>query len=92
MSDSDEFIKKTNKDVKDWMESFYVDGANTGFDLHCLWAWQEQERRHRAIENDLISALEEVFIIGERLVSDVYGSEFVRSAKAAIVKARGNEQ
>lgn len=44
------------------------------------------------VTNDLLSALEEVFIIGDRLVSDVYGSEFVAKAKAAIAKARGIEQ
>ena len=40
---------------------------------------------------ELLAALEEVFIIGDRLVSDVYGTDFVRSAKAAIAKARGQQ-
>lgn len=44
--DSDKFICKTNDDVNEWMDTFYVDGRNAPFNLHCLWAWQEQERRH----------------------------------------------
>lgn len=38
---------------------------------------------------ELLGALKEVFIIGDRLVSDVYGDEFVEKARAAIAKAEG---
>jgi hypothetical protein len=59
MSDSTEFLVKTNNDVDAWMEEFYVDGKKAPFRLYCQWAWQEQERRHRAIEADLIKALQD---------------------------------
>lgn len=38
---------------------------------------------------DLLEALKEVFVIGDRLVDDVYGTEFVEKARAAIAKAEG---
>lgn len=38
---------------------------------------------------ELLEALKEVFVIGDRLVDDVYGREFVEKAKAAIAKAEG---
>lgn len=38
---------------------------------------------------DLLAALKEVFIIGDELVKDVYGYEFVEKAQAAIKKADG---
>ena len=38
---------------------------------------------------DLLEVVREVFVIGDRLVDDVYGYEFVKKAKAAIVKATG---
>lgn len=41
------------------------------------------------VKSELLEALEEVFVIGDRLVSDVYGHEFVEKARAAISKARG---
>ena len=47
--DSDKFICKTNDDVNEWMDEFYVDGRDASFNLHCLWAWQEQERRHGSL-------------------------------------------
>lgn len=47
--DSDKFIRKTNDDVNEWMDEFYVDGRDASFNLHCLWAWQEQERRHGSL-------------------------------------------
>lgn len=37
---------------------------------------------------ELLAALEEVFVIGDRLVSDVYGYEFVGKARSAIAKAK----
>jgi hypothetical protein len=40
---------------------------------------------------ELLEALKEVFIIGDRLVSDVYGDEFVEKARAAIAKAEGTK-
>jgi hypothetical protein len=41
---------------------------------------------------ELLAALQEVFVIGDRLVSDVYGHEFVEKARAAIQKATNKEQ
>jgi uncharacterized NAD-dependent epimerase/dehydratase family protein len=38
---------------------------------------------------ELLEALQEVFMIGDRLVSDVYGYEFKEKARAAIAKATG---
>lgn len=38
---------------------------------------------------ELLEALKEVFVIGEKLVDDVYGYEFRQMAKAAIAKATG---
>jgi hypothetical protein len=46
---------------------------------------------HDVIASDLLEALQEVFVIGDRLVDDVYGYEFVQKAKAAIAKALGHE-
>lgn len=44
-SDSHEFLIKTNREVDEWMDSFYTDGRKAEFRSHCQWAWQEQERR-----------------------------------------------
>ena len=44
-------------------------------------------RRLHAVNADLLESLQEVFVIGDRLVSDVYGGEFVEKARAAIAKA-----
>ena len=41
---------------------------------------------------ELLALLQEVFSIGDRLVDDVYGHEFVQNAKAAITKATGAAQ
>jgi hypothetical protein len=41
------------------------------------------------INAELLDALTDVFAIGDRLVSDVYGREFVEKARAAITKAKG---
>ncbi|MNQ48352.1 hypothetical protein D3C85_622280 [compost metagenome] len=51
--DSHEFLVKTNKEVDEWMDSFYVEGRKADHRLHCQWAWQEQERR----KEKLIDAL-----------------------------------
>lgn len=42
----------------------------------------------RAVNAELVEALTEVFSIGDRLVSDVYGGEFVHEARAALAKAK----
>ena len=42
----------------------------------------------RAVNAGLVEALTEVFSIGDRLVSDVYGGEFVHEARAALAKAK----
>jgi hypothetical protein len=53
-SDSLEFLVKTNREVDEWMDSFYTDGHKAEFRSHCQWTWQEQERR----KAKLIEALE----------------------------------
>jgi hypothetical protein len=40
---------------------------------------------------ELLAALQEVFVIGDTLVSDVYGYEFKEKARAAIAKATGEQ-
>ncbi|WP_321905174.1 hypothetical protein [Paraburkholderia tropica] len=50
---------------------------------------QVANARLMAASPELFEALQEVFAIGERLVSDVYGSEFVGKARAALAKALG---
>lgn len=57
-ADSSEFIIKTNKEVDEWMDTFYVEGRKAEFRLYCKWAWQEQERRRCALMDELIHALE----------------------------------
>ena len=68
--DSDKFICKTNDDVNEWMDTFYVEGRNAPFNLHCLWAWQEQERRH----GELIAEVERLSF-REKMLSE-YGCEY----------------
>lgn len=68
--DSDKFICKTNDDVNEWMDTFYVEGRNALFNLHCLWAWQEQERRH----GELIAEVERLSF-REEMLSE-YGCEY----------------
>ena len=68
--DSDKFICKTNDDVNEWMDTFYVEGRNALFNLHCLWAWQEQERRH----GELIAEVERLSF-REKMLSE-YGCEY----------------
>jgi len=83
MKGRSEFIQKTNDDVNAWMDEFYVDGRNADFRLHCQWSWQEQERRHNAIEDDLILALKNLM---SRLDPHDYPDE-QDAAKKAIAKA-----
>jgi hypothetical protein len=45
-------------------------------------------RRLHALNAQMLEALQEVFVIGDRLVADVYGREFVHTARAAIAAAR----
>jgi len=86
--DSDKFIEKTNDDVNEWMDGFYVDGRSAPFNLHCLWAWQEQERRHLDIEAVLLEALEAM--CKEFRDHDLpYGSSAYANAISVINKARG---
>ena len=66
--DSDKFIVKTNDDVNEWMDEFYVDGRNAPFNLHCLWAWQEQERRYSAIITELESLKDQLECADEQVV------------------------
>jgi len=80
-----QFLVKTNREVDEWMDSFYVDGRKSDFRLHCQWAWQEQEQRHNAVEAELISALESALII----LTDSVGDFDYDKAIAAIAKARG---
>ena len=41
---------------------------------------------------ELVDVVKEVFSIGERLVDDVYGYDFVQKAKAVLAKAQGAQQ
>lgn len=45
--------------------------------------------RLKEINAELLNALEEVFVIGDQLVSAVYGNEFVEKARAVRAKAKG---
>lgn len=66
--DSDKFIVKTNDDVNEWMDEFYVDGRNAPFNLHCLWAWQEQERRHGELIAEVESLKDQLECADEQVV------------------------
>ena len=44
-SDPTDFIARTNKDCRAWMESMFIPSAIEQNFLLCLWAWQEQEKR-----------------------------------------------
>ena len=79
--DDREFLQKTNDDVDAWMDEFYTDGHKASFRLHCQWAWQEQERRHFAMKQELLQAL-----IGVVNVADRETDEFI-AARKAIAKA-----
>lgn len=52
----------------------------------------EADARLIAAAPELLAIVQEVFVIGDRLVDDVYGHEFVQNAKAAIAKALGSTQ
>ena len=57
----------------------------------------DTEAAQRVADNDnlvgeLVDVVKEVFSIGERLVDDVYGYEFVQKAKAVLAKAQGAQQ
>jgi len=52
-------------------------------------AFSNEDGALMAAAPDLLAALQEVFVIGDRLVGDVYGYEFVTAARAAIAKATG---
>lgn len=90
--DSTEFLVKTNKDVNEWMDSFYTDGRKAKFRLHCQWAWQENERRHRAIEAEMLAALEAVETLFAPLASDSTQRVWLEMARSAIAKAKGEPQ
>ncbi|MCA0188093.1 MAG: hypothetical protein LCH90_19280 [Proteobacteria bacterium] len=53
----DEFLKRTNQDVNEWMKGYYINGPDHDFRLHCLWAWQENERRHIEVIKGLLGLL-----------------------------------
>ena len=95
--DFTEFLVKTNKDVDEWMDSFYIDGRKAEFRLHCQWAWQENERRHRVIESEMLSALQhcEMRLTAMVGMSDLCADELQKSidvARSAIAKAQGITQ
>jgi uncharacterized NAD-dependent epimerase/dehydratase family protein len=64
---------------------------NAGYDNPPEREAEETRANARLIEAspDLLEALQEVFVIGDRLVADVYGHEFKEKARAAIAKATG---
>ena len=88
-TDNHHFLVKTNNDVDTWMDGFYTEGRKADFRLHCQWAWQEQERRHNAIETALINALEA--LLGKAYKQNFNDSypEILAECEAAIAKARG---
>ena len=85
-SDSAECIQKTNDDVEAWMDGFYIEGRQSEFNLHCLWAWQEQERRHRKVQADLLDALETIMSNQTGLQENINAAN---KARAAISRAKG---
>lgn len=96
-NDSTEFLVKTNKDVDEWMDSFYTDGRKADFRLHCQWAWQENERRHRTAEAEMLTALRhcEARLTAMVGMSDLCADELQKSidvARAAIAKVKGIPQ
>ena len=56
-------------------------------EIRSLHAIKAEADSLRAVNAELLDALTEVFSIGDRLVSDVYGGEFVHKARAAIASA-----
>ena len=78
----------------DWMEHLgfkviddgvgiyiYEDGDQREADMCHRVLWNEMTT-FKAERDGLLAALEEVFSIGDRLVSDVYGGEFVNATRA----------
>ncbi len=59
-SDSHDFIVKTNNEVDEWMDTFYVEGRKADHRLHCQWAWQEQERRKYVLQREIDSLKKEL--------------------------------
>lgn len=65
-------IKKTNEDLAAWMSSFYAEDANTeAYRLHCLWSWQEQEKRHAPIILELINRVRAAEAIASGRIEEV---------------------
>lgn len=86
MSDSAEFVLKTNEEVDKWMDTFYVGGRKAEHRLHCQWAWQEQERR----KIELLEALEDLYeAYGRGVTAEEWNLEATRKAASAIAKALG---
>lgn len=93
-SDNHAFVKKTNDDVEEWMKQFYVPDAIPEVRNYSRWAWQEQERRHAAIEADLLDALEDAVIrMTNQLILLKCDEDFIKNetlkARVAIDKAKG---
>jgi hypothetical protein len=67
------FLVKTNDELDAWMRSFYSDDAATeNYRLHCLWAWQEQERRHAPVVLELINRLRAAQAIASARIVEVH--------------------
>lgn len=52
---------------------------------------KDERKEWEALRAQMLAALQEVFVIGDRLVDDVYGHEFVEKARAAIRAAAGEQ-
>ena len=66
------FLVKTNDELDGWMRSFYSDEADTdAYRLHCLWAWQEQEKRHAPIILELINRVRAAEAIASGRIEEV---------------------
>lgn len=72
-----------------------IKGHAEGMDLVVAGVVSDCIDEHKANANliaaapELFDCLQEVFVIGNRLVADVYGDDFVRKARAALAKALG---
>lgn len=87
--DSHEFIVKTNKDVDEWMDGFFVDGTSV-----CM---SPQDAKLIAAAPDLLEALEAITnLYAEEMYSERSCKEEdlpeVMLARAAIAKAKGEPQ
>lgn len=71
-------------------DAFGIDGGRD-YDLVTVTHGDPEELKANAAlvsaAPELLEALQEVFVIGDKLVDDVYGYEFALKAKAAIAKA-----